>query len=972
MDPTLFLFLASVWHLGSLWPIQYSKDYLLIFEKSVISGPPVDLIIPDLEELAGLGKGDHFRTPERRPRRRGRRGGVRERMRRQHPSRIPLPSIILSNARSLRNKTDELQALVRHQHAFKDACILAFSETWLGERDADGDLVIDGFGIPFRTDRKSTTTGKSCGGGVCAYINERWCKNVIVRERLCTKDVELLSLSMRPMYLPREFPQIFVTVVYVHPKANEENASELISQSVHKLQSLSPDAPNLVLGDFNHCSLDKSLRSFYQYVSCPTRKNRILDKCYGSIKNAYKSISFPPLGSADHNCVYLVPSYRTCLQRGKVTTRNIKVWSEEATLTLQGCLESTDWEVFTESSRDIHELTDVVSSWVTYCEDIVVPVKTVRIYPNSKPWASRQLKVLLNKKKQAFKQGDSTELMSVHKEIKREIRRAKLSYKRKLEDMLSNNNMGSAWDSIRSMVGLTDNVKKRVSLDGFTSDLVLAQELNKFYSRFDVYFFNNEIMTLRNTSLESKQCFSPFFDEYSVVKTFKHCKIRTSAGPDNISSRLLSNCAVQLGPIFNYIFNLSLSQQKVPNLWKQSTIVPVGKFKHPKSLNDFRPIALTSLVMKSLEKLIKAELLKTTEHRLDPLQFAYRTKRGVQDATITLLNYICKHLDSPNNHVRLMFVDFSSAFNTIQPHLLIQRLRDNFGLEGSIVGWILDFLTGRTQRVRVNGKFSDLSVTSTGSPQGCVLSPLLYILYTNDCCSSFENRHILKFADDTVIVSLLNSTETSHGPVIDYFLKWCQESFLSLNVLKTKDMCIDFRRVQPSPDTIVIDGQTVESVESYKYLGTFLDNKLTFKKNTDSIHKKSQQRLFCLRKLSKFQVDSTLMILFYRSFIESIITFSFVCWFQSLRVKERNLLNKVVSVSSKIIGLPQETLQDLYEKQLFKKANSILTDFSHPLYLQFQFLPSGSLLRLPFAKTNRFKHSFVPSAVSLLNARRVR
>jgi len=152
-----------------------------------------------------------------------------------------------------------------------------------------------------------------------------------------------------------------------------------------------------------------------------------------------------------------------------------------------------------------------------------------------------------------------------------------------------------------------------------------------------------------------------------LLLTFKHCKIRTSAGQDNISSRLLSNCAEQLGPIL-YIFNLSLSQQKVPNLWKQSIVVPVGKSKHPKSSNDFRPIALTSLVMKSLEKLI--ELLKITEHLMDPLKFTYWTKRWVQDATITLLNYICKHLDSPNNHVRLMFVDFSSAFNTIQPNLL--------------------------------------------------------------------------------------------------------------------------------------------------------------------------------------------------------------------------------------------------------------------------------------------------------------
>uniref|UniRef100_A0A671U0G4 Endonuclease/exonuclease/phosphatase domain-containing protein n=1 Tax=Sparus aurata TaxID=8175 RepID=A0A671U0G4_SPAAU len=106
----------------------------------------------------------------------------------------------------------------------------------------------------------------------------------------------------------------------------------------------------------------------------------------------------------------------------------------------------------------------------------------------------------------------------------------------------------------------------------------------------------------------------------------------------------------------------------------------------------------------------------------------------------------------------------------------------------------------------------------------------------------------------------------------------------------------------------------------------------------------------------------------YRSFIESVIMFSFICWFQSLRVKERTLLtllNKVVSISSKITGFAQETLQDLYNKQLLKKANSILSDCSHPLHQQFQFLPSGSLLRLPLAKTNRYKHSFVPPAVSL-------
>lgn len=157
MDPTLILLLAVLapaWHLGLLTApepstIKYSRDYLLKFENPAISGPPVDLVFPDLEEIVGHGDGDYYRGPQRKPRKQGRRGGVRQCMRQQHLSRIPLPSIILSSAWSLCNKTEELQALVRHQHEFKEACILAFTET---------------------NDRASATTEKLCGGGVCACI----------------------------------------------------------------------------------------------------------------------------------------------------------------------------------------------------------------------------------------------------------------------------------------------------------------------------------------------------------------------------------------------------------------------------------------------------------------------------------------------------------------------------------------------------------------------------------------------------------------------------------------------------------------------------------------------------------------------------------------------------------------------------------------------------------------------------------
>ncbi len=380
-----------------------------------------------------------------------------------------------------------------------------------------------------------------------------------------------------------------------------------------------------------------------------------------------------PPGASDHNCVHLIPVYRTALKRGKVQKIRCKTWNDNnACQTLQGLLDSTDWDMFIESSADIDELTDVITSWATYCESIVIPAKNVKVYPNSKPWASKSLKTLLQKKNKAFREGNKLELCNLQKEIKREVRAGKIRYKNKMEAQLRTNNLGSAWEGMGTITGLNDKSRGRVMLPNYNSDHQLAENLNAVYVRFDNYDFSSKHLEFRDKLLLAP----PFFDELSVIKCFKGCKPRKSPGPDNISGHLLKTCADQLGPIFNYIFNLSLTQQRVPSLWKQSTVVPVAKINNPKTLNDFRPVALTALVMKQFEKLIKAELVAKTENLLDPLQFAYRAGRGVQDATATLLNLLLKHLQGSKNHARLLFIDFSSAFNTIQPHVLVQKLVD--------------------------------------------------------------------------------------------------------------------------------------------------------------------------------------------------------------------------------------------------------------------------------------------------------
>lgn len=153
--------------------------------------------------------------------------------------------------------------------------------------------------------------------------------------------------------------------------------------------------------------------------------------------------------------------------------------------------------------------------------------------------------------------------------------------------------------------------------------------------------------------------------------------------------------------------------------------------------------------------------------------------------------------------------------------------------------------------------------SSVGSPQGCVLSPILFILYPNMCQSSFYNRFIVKYADDTVIVSLLQKDEDSHGPIVGHFAQWCNDSNLLVNVAKTKDMIIDFRKNPRAATETSFNGKRVDFVDKYKYLGTIIDSSLNFEANWEAVVKKGNQRLFCLRKLSQFQLNSAMFTFFY-------------------------------------------------------------------------------------------------------------
>ncbi len=160
---------------------------------------------------------------------------------------------------------------------------------------------------------------------------------------------------------------------------------------------------------------------------------------------------------------------------------------------------------------------------------------------------------------------------------------------------------------------------------------------------------------------------------------FRPIYIRKAPGPDSVSPACLKTCADQLAPIFTKIFNRSLELSEVPACFKCSTIIPVPKKPKLTGLNDYRPLALTSVVMKSFKGLVLAYLKACTRPLLDPLQFAYRANRSVYDTVNMGLLFILQTLDRPGTYVRILFVDVSFI-----NHIIFRYLSPQPDTNGSI------------------------------------------------------------------------------------------------------------------------------------------------------------------------------------------------------------------------------------------------------------------------------------------------
>ncbi len=307
-------------------------------------------------------------------------------------------------------------------------------------------------------------------------------------------------------------------------------------------------------------------------------------------------------------------------------------------------------------------------------------------------------------------------------------------------------------------------------------------------------------------------------------------------------------------------------------------------------LNDYRHMSLTSVVMKSFERLVLAYLKASTGPLLDPLQFAYRANRCVDDAVNMGLHYVLQHLDRPGTYVRILFVDFSSTFNTIIPDTLQNKLTQ-LSVPTFICQWINSILTDRQQLVKL-GKFSSSTRTiSTGAPQCCVHSSLLFSLYINDSTSKDSS------------VKLMKSSRTVTSLLTDRKLR----SWLSGAVLTT----LSLTRSKQWRWSWTLGETPLFSLHSPSWTALWLQWSHSdswapqfLRTCTAKKCEKGPAEAYFLRQLRKFHLPQELLIQFYSAIIESVLCTAITVRFSSATKSDLRRLRRVVRTAERIIVQP--------------------------------------------------------------------
>ena len=736
-----------------------------------------------------------------------------------------------------------------------------------------------------------------------------------------------------------------------------------------------------------------------QIINDPTRVTNVtsslLDHILVSNSDNIVDQGTIDVGFSDHKMIYCIRKItrKPVLGDNMVYVRSMKNYTKDV---LVSHIEQATWD-------PVLKCNDTDVAWTNFevimntIIDSVAPSKQCKIKLRSEPWVTGEILeniaardkylCMFNKSKDTAYYAKYCKLRNT---VQRLVKTAQNDY---IADQIDQNKNDSKkmWSTLKTL-GYNNKAQVKspmvLEVDGEVcyDPVTLANHVNEFFVNVanrlveklpklvDLYsaFSDKCKQFYLNIGLAPDMYRLKQVDRTFVLGELLAMKCTKSTGLDNIGPKFLKDGAEALVDIITYLVNMSIRNKVVPSCTKRAKVIPLYKKNNKLDVSNYRPVSVLTSISKVLEKAVhkQVEYFCKTHNVLYSLQSGFRASHS----TDTCLLYLHDHIKSEislGKFVGIVLLDVQKAFDSVDHEMLCEKIK----LTGIDPEWFRSYLTSRKQSVLVNNCMSSELTIKCGVPQGSILGPWCYLIYSNDMsCSVSESCQLIMYADDTILLvsdKCLDNVSAQLSSAINNCYHWLTNNRLSMHKGKTEAIILSSKRKLHLTNNFVItcQGSEIKPTNEVKYLGLHLDQTLSGERTVNSVVSKCNSRLKFMYRYRRALSENSRKLLT-SALIQCHFDFAASSWYMDLNLKlkrklqvaQNNMVRFIKDLGPRShIGhseIKQVGLLNTHDrvKQLMLNHMFNIYNASAPLYLQDQFVRSQNLVHVT---TRNSEHNFV-------------
>ena len=794
--------------------------------------------------------------------------------------------IVMLNVRSLFSNIDQVR------HYFEGYDIICLCETWLTDGHTKNMVDISGYDH-IRLDRssgniRSINNHPKRGGGLVIYYKKDISPYVTMLP--CSKISSHLEQLWIQIKRPDHRTQI-ISVIYRPPTGNSQLFFDELYTSMDYIADHST-AEMTVMGDVNidyklrhtkDYSLIKDFERDFQLKQLIDKPTRITPRHSSTIDLIFSNMEYISdsgvldIKISDHLPIFIYKKKDKIKQSFSTTKgRTYKNYVKEVFENL--ILNDNRWVDYWDPDLNVDEIWDIMFNIILDAANITCPMVSMKIANGNPAWFCNEVLEEIHLKDELYNQFRSTndlldwENFKIQNNfVKNLIKNSKENFiKEQLEQNTGNPN--KFWRYINTITGLG---KAKTSIDHINlvdengidiEGSAAAEYMNEYYATagYNLLKNLNDTWTPNNNMFKEYKGFHfEEISEYEILKIVKDIKISKSSAYKELSSRLFKDAFQILIKEITYLFNICIQKGVFPTEWGYAEVTPIPKVGDLHQVKNWRPISQIKLPGKLLERVIHRQLSTYFEEILHKNQHGFRNSKSTGTAIFDVLQDLFQNWNN-KCYSSCIFIDYSKAFDTIDHDILLKKLKI-YGLDNTALLFLKSYLENRYQRINIDTMSSNYSKLKCGVPQGSIIGPLLFIIYTNDIFLEIkEPEGIYMYADDTLLINkgsteeiAIQNSQTCFNRVIT----WCKLNRLTLNESKTKHLCITNKKQTP---TLKINAEInmLGNVDTYDYLGFSMDRRLNMNTHIDKIIKKVGFKLYTLTLMRRFLTMKTALLIY--------------------------------------------------------------------------------------------------------------